>query len=321
MAASPPPPIASTAELISDGSGITQVLDAGAATAAPDQVYSTSTPLGTQDPLAFLHVVPDGYRVVTTDVEQIRERYRLWPARKTGAVTVSTFVSFLTYVDKHTPPTTIEEPDLDGTEDSSDTTTEPRGEQVEITVHNNRIVGVLNAPSPDMPGWSDHTITLQLRHSPEWETWVGDQGRRLMPQAEFAEWLEDQADDVADPDKATLIEVARSLEAHTKSNFKSRYRTKDGQIGLRYEEDTQARAGANGDVEIPDHFELRLRVFLGQDPVRVMARLRFRVSSTGLALGYVIHRPGDLVRAEVEAIADSIAENVPPGALVLDART
>ncbi len=45
-----------------------------------------------------------------------------------------------------------------------------------------------------------------MRHSPEWDTWQSKDGEKCN-QMDFAEFVEDNAPDIVNPDAATILEV------------------------------------------------------------------------------------------------------------------
>jgi uncharacterized protein YfdQ (DUF2303 family) len=155
-------------------------------------------------------------------------------------------------------------------------------------------------------GWGDHRATLTLRRTPAWQAWTAASGK-LLGQAEFAELLEDRAGDVVTPDHATLLEVAQSIEGTKDVAFKSGARDDNGEIRFRYEETISAKAGQAGDLVIPSRIELALSPYEGQDPFKVPARFRYRITGAGgVQLGIVLDRPEDVLRSAFSAVAVEI---------------
>src|ERR1700722_1867806 len=66
------------------------------------------------------------------------------------------------------------------------------------------IIAVLNGGGPDGPGWGDFRALIGFRETPQWAKWKAIDGR-LLPQAQFAEFIEDNLPDVASPDGATMM--------------------------------------------------------------------------------------------------------------------
>lgn len=151
------------------------------------------------------------------------------------------------------------------------------------------------------PGWRDHRVSLNLRSTPLWAHWVGRDGK-LTGQLEFAEHVEDGLAAVAQPDAATLLEIAQTFDANRKVQFRSATRITNGEIQMRWDEDTQATAGRSGSVEIPDRIVLMLEPWPGAGAAyEVQARLRYRLREGQLTIGYRLDRIDEVMR---HAVAD-----------------
>jgi uncharacterized protein YfdQ (DUF2303 family) len=274
-----------------DNEGINSLMEAGVAAAEPffvDTYRDDADAVG----IAAILTVPTGYTTKTVDLEELRAPYRSGPVRKAGLYTVRDVNSFLTYYLKHA------------------------GDEAETWVTPGEVTAVLNASATDHAHWEDHRLALQLRHSPEWERWVGKSGQ-LLGQDRFAEFLEEGAADVVQPDMATVLEVVQSLEATTRVDFESAYRTADGQRGFKYVETTTARAGQKGELEIPSCFVLALRVYEGQDPINVTARFRYRINGDELRLGIVIDRIPEILEAALAGTVTTITEGIDRGTVLV----
>lgn len=170
-----------------------------------------------------------------------------------------------------------------------------------------RVTAVLNDLDGEHGGidWRDYRLTLQLALSPEWQKWTQLDGK-LLTQVSFAELIEDGLSQIVSPPAADMLEVAQSFEAKRSADFESGTRLSSGDVSFRYTETTQAKAGQKGDLEVPAAFVLRLPVFEGGALVELKARLRYRISNTGLQIGYKLDRPDELQRAAVEAVAQDV---------------
>ena len=121
----------------------------------------------------------------------------------------------------------------------------------------------------------------------------------------FAEMLEDFARDIIDPDAATMIETAQSFQAASSVSFESSARLSNGTIGLSYREETEAKAGNAGQLEVPEMFLLRFPILRGGDPVDIIAKLRYRIDRKELRLGLRVPGLEDyLSEAFVKVTAD-----------------
>jgi uncharacterized protein YfdQ (DUF2303 family) len=167
-------------------------------------------------------------------------------------------------------------------------------------VDNGTITAVVNDHATwDQPGWRDHTIQLQLQADEDWQAWMALNGK-LVDQARFAEFIEDVAHTVVEPDNATMLEVASTMVAKREVEFSQSHRLQTGDVQLRFEETTKANAGVKGDMEIPEQILVQLSPWRGVEPARIDGRLRFSIRGGQLAIGYKLIRP-DAFRDEVFA--------------------
>lgn len=156
-------------------------------------------------------------------------------------------------------------------------------------------------------GWRGHRAELRVLATPEWARWR-EADNRKMTQGEFAEHLEVNLSDVAEPAAADLVEIARSLTASNDVQFRSATNLQSGEIRFAYDENVQAKATGSGGstIDIPKTFALRIAVFQGTDPIEVTARLRYQLSHGSLFLSYLLVNADDIERRafheQVEAV-------------------
>lgn len=213
------------------------------------------------------------------------------PRRQTGKVTLTDQDSFVTFVNRHR--------DTDRTTTWAD-------------IDRGTVVAVFNDHQQisNEAGWGDHRATLQLKLTEDWKFWASQDGK-LLPQTTFAEHLEEGALNIISPAAADMLEIAQSFQAKRGVAFKASTRLKSGEVGLQYEETTDARAGVKGTIEIPDTFTLRLQPFEGgPEYTDIVARFRYRINDGSLLLGYKINRPDLVKRAAFNEITASVSEGI-----------
>lgn len=229
--------------------------------------------------------VPAGGSVALIDLtgDQHQER----PLRKSGTTVVRDADSFVTYVEKH---------HTEGTEIYADTT-------------NHTVTAVLNAHDSmsDLPNWCDHLVRFETVKTKSWKEWTGVDGQQLR-QEQFAEFIEDHTLDVRSPSSAEMLEVAQSLIVNRSVAFESTKRLQDGRTAFQYREESAAKAGQTGELEIPEELELVLQPFEGAAPQLVTARFRYRLNGGNLTLGYKLNRPDDVIRSSFDDIVAIIGE-------------
>jgi uncharacterized protein YfdQ (DUF2303 family) len=166
-------------------------------------------------------------------------------------------------------------------------------------------------------GWRDHRATFKAEYTPEFDVWLRN-NKQPKDQAAFAEFIEDNFADIAEPAAHLLLEVATTIQATTGINFSSAKRLQDGQTQLAYTENIEARAGAGGGLTIPKEFTLGLRIFKNGGGYKVKARLKYRLNSGSVKFWYELDRPErsveDAFAGYVEQVRDSSGYTVLLGA-------
>lgn len=209
------------------------------------------------------------------------------PARKSGTTLVRDADSFVTYFQKH-----------------SDPATETYADAERLTV-----TAVLDAHEPDNARWEAHRLTLALRQTDAWKQWAEYDGK-LLGQEQFAEFLEDHLPELLEPSAADMLEIAQSIQAATKVDFRSGTRLATGQRQFEYVETTTAKAGQKGQLTIPETFVIGLVPFEGSEGYRLTARLRYRIGDSGLRIGYKLDRPADVLRTAFGDVVNTISESI-----------
>lgn len=178
-----------------------------------------------------------------------------------------------------------------------------------------KVVGVLNYHGKGADGVGragDHRIVLQMAFTQRWKIWR-DADNKQKSQDEFASFIEENVDDIVVPEgsegkfpaAARMVEVARTLEATCNWTFRRAIDPRSGQVQLTYAEQIQGSAGTpvNGAAQefpIPEWFAIRVSVFLGQPPVVIRCRLRYRVNSGKPVLWYSMHGVEQMLAGEFD---------------------
>lgn len=262
----------STPELSAiEGNAARTLLDAGAAIGAP--VFYPGADA------APYTVIPDGYELRNL------EKLLATPRRKCGNTLLTEAASFIAVVnDQMTGATRL----------YCQTGNKPGFTAVFNDTH-------------AAAGWRDHRATYVPVLSAEWLIWAGTSGRQ-QTQADFAQFIEANLPDIAEPSGADVLAVSRTLEAKKKVNFASSIRLSDGSHQFTYEEDVQGSA-QKGQLKVPEVFVLAIPVFEGGDPWRIEARLRYRIGDGGtLAIWYELVRPHKVIEAATLELRKQIAD-------------
>lgn len=158
--------------------------------------------------------------------------------------------------------------------------------------------------------WRDFRAVYSLRHSEEWQRWIG-MDCKPQTQAAFATFLEENLRDIADdsnfPTGAEMLRMALDLEANQDSRFKSSVRLQSGGVDLTFVEKEDAETLNR--MSLFERFAIGIPPFFNGPAYRVEARLRYRVRDMQLAFWYDLIRPdltvADAVKNELASIAAS----------------
>ena len=164
---------------------------------------------------------------------------------------------------------------------------------------------ILNDDHGATPGWRDHQVCLAIQRTPEWEMWRANDGK-LLPQHEFARHIEDGLREVREPSPADMLDMAQSFQAITNAKFRGGQRLATGERQFMYDEEVAAKAGAQGQITIPDEFVLEVVPFYGAHPVTIRASFRFQLRQAELSLGYRLDRPHELERAAFRGMVGEV---------------
>jgi uncharacterized protein YfdQ (DUF2303 family) len=146
------------------------------------------------------------------------------------------------------------------------------------------VVAVLNGNGPAGAGWSDFRAEISFRQTPQWKKWKEIDGK-LMPQAAFAEFIEDNLEDISDPAGGLMLEIVQYLQATRTVSFKSGIRLSSGAIQFQNIEDVDAKVGS-GSIAVPETFTLGIAPIFGLASYAVPARFRYRIQDGKLQMGF-----------------------------------
>lgn len=166
------------------------------------------------------------------------------------------------------------------------------------------IVAVLNGHGKGGPGWSDFRVAIEFRPTPQWVKWQGIDGK-MLPQAAFAEFIEDNLDDIASPPKADFLEIVTYLQATRTVDFKSGLRLSSGAIQFQNLESIDAKVSA-GSVAVPEQFTLGIAPMFGSPAYSIPVRFRYRLQEGKLTLGVKLQRIESLMETLVNEVVAKI---------------
>lgn len=228
-------------------------------------------------------VRPNNLAYETIDLEE----FGAHPRRAKGDVTLRDPASFIAYV--------LDYKDPDVTQLFADQ------KKVTAVLNHHRRIG-LDA------GWSDWRAVLELKYTPAWTAWATLATSGWMAQADFADFIEVNYQDILKPAPADFLEIVTNLRLASASVVESKLNAANGALRVRYEENFVPVGGKGDDagvVEIPTVITLSLQVFEGGKAFDIDALLRYRVNQG--AISFRLQYRNDLQRKFDEAFEEMLA--------------
>lgn len=172
------------------------------------------------------------------------------------------------------------------------------------------IVGVIDYHKAVMneADWAQHRVHYVFRHTDEWKAWSGLNAKPL-PQAVFAQFIEDNLPDIISPNHADMLELSRTLEAKKNVNFSSAVRLQTSEVQFIYQEEIRGTA-SNGTIDIPEKFKIEIAPYEGSAKAIIDCRFRYSLKEGALTVRYEMVRPQKVLDAAILAVVEQIRQGV-----------
>lgn len=223
----------------------------------------------------YAAVVPAGATVQTLNPgsDDERERAGLAPVRPRGTAHFAEAKSFAQYISKHKATNT----------------------EIYVDIDSHKAEAILDWHGDTGPGWGVHRAVLHFWMDKAWREWK-DKNRQTMSQTQFAEFLEDNRDDIVSPAAASVMEACSNLHVTTSASFSSKVNLADGTTAFSYTEEQKS-----GQVKVPQEITLQLSPFQGVQPYAVTARIRTAIKDQKLTFKFIMDRPHLIIENAVKA--------------------
>lgn len=166
-----------------------------------------------------------------------------------------------------------------------------------------RVTAALDYHGPSKPQRCQHVVSFAPRYSEQWVRWTK---APPMPQAAFAEFIEENRIDIIDPDAAVLLDMVSKFRATRKQDYDSVVYQPNGDIVVAWSDKTES-AGKPG-VSVPDGLKLGIPVFFRDIPVKVPCFMRYRLSDGKLTFAVKVDRPEYIEQDAFDLITKRIGE-------------
>jgi len=153
-----------------------------------------------------------------------------------------------------------------------------------------------------------HAAVFEPPRSEQWARWSGVHGQP-MSQGDFAEFIEENYEDVQAPDHGDLLDMVANLHAKKNVSFSSGVRLQDGSNELSYGEDVQAKVG-KGKITVPNEITLGIPVIFAGQAYKVRVLLRYRITDAGLVFIVKINRKQFLEQQAFEDVIVDVEKSI-----------
>lgn len=164
-------------------------------------------------------------------------------------------------------------------------------------------LAVIDYHEPGEPDRCGHVVTYPCPFSHEWNTWMSIHGKALT-QEQFVDFLDENMQDIVEPDAATVHEVALNFSSKTDVKFAAKMDRVSGGVSLTYEETVEGGSSHpdKGRIAAFDSMTLSIPVFLGGDAEDVKVRIQWKPRDGKLVITVKLHRAPQIVAEAFNAL-------------------
>ncbi|WAX93172.1 YfdQ family protein [Aminobacter sp. NyZ550] len=260
---------------------------------APSILHITTSGLGAGLP-SSLPVAFDRKSQAFKSVKGLVEEFRDAPARRKGTASTNTLASFIDLVNRHKDADSV----LFGK------TSWPEPKLTAVLDYDREGVAARNR---------GHRVVYTFPLTDEFKAWVNGSAKP-MDQESFAAFIEEHAAELAAPfdgERSTyeplfketmatpsdVLSLSRHLEVMVSAKAKQGIRLQTGERTVEFTEEHQNAKGEK--VVIPGIFMVSVPAFVDGDPVRIPARLRYRIAGGDIKWFYQLYRWEFFLREQV----------------------
>lgn len=243
--------------------------------------------------------VPKGFNLIAVDNEDLQPN----PRRAVDHFNLHDLASFVEYTKRHAGASTVTWCDFN-----------PQTFELAFRT-------VFDDHAKDLPGWRNHTAGFLPDMSVEWKAWKGKnsvmgQSPKPFGQLEFAEWIENHADEITAalpgidglPTSLQMLTMATEFQANEERVLKSTVRLNSGGVRLTYIADPDK--GTTEEMRLFERFGLGIPVFHDGASFPIQCRLRYRANSGKVVFYYEMMRPDLVHKAAALKLIDEVRTSV-----------
>jgi len=178
---------------------------------------------------------------------------------------------------------------------------------------NQSITGFLDYHSTQAPSWCSHQVKYECPKSREWQTWLRFNTQKF-DQLGFAEFIEENIKDFAEPSGGELLEIATKFSVIRTAVFNSGVKLQSGEFEFQFSEQNNSK----GTVTVPEKIAIGIAPFHNGTKYRIEARLRYRLRDGELKIWYELIEPQKVLEDAFNEVKDVIKNGIDK-VLMLDA--
>ncbi|MCH2057914.1 MAG: YfdQ family protein [Thalassotalea sp.] len=178
---------------------------------------------------------------------------------------------------------------------------------------NQSITGFLDYHAANAPSWCDHQVQYACPKSREWETW-NRFNKNKFDQLGFAEFIEENIKDFAEPSGGELLEIATKFSVIRTAVFNSGVKLQSGEFEFQFSEQNNSK----GTVTVPEKIAIGIAPFHNGTKYRIEARLRYRLREGELKIWYELIEPEKVLEDAFNEVKTVIRNGIDK-VLMLDA--
>lgn len=170
---------------------------------------------------------------------------------------------------------------------------------------------VFDGDEKSKPGWGDHSCSMALHHSHEWDRFRSLDGKKMTPK-EFAEFLEDHLPYLNDNENkqksGELLGMAQSFKLKLKGNVEVEESLHLGLKTLIIQDDSTLKSQdkKGKELKFPEELHFNLRIFKNHATYPIKVYLRYRISENAVVFFIKIPDPTLLVEQAFDQVMESV---------------
>lgn len=167
------------------------------------------------------------------------------------------------------------------------------------------VMAIIDYHVPGEPARLAHVVTFKPRLSAEWQRWTS---AGTMPQAAFAEFVEENRRDITEPSAAMLLDIVTKFKATKKQDYDSVVYQPNGDVTIAWSDKTEM-AGKPG-VAVPSEIKIGIPVYFKGERYAIPVFMRYRLADGKLSFSLKLDRADYVLDDAFDNVTKAIGEAV-----------